>query len=414
MRNLVAAVVTCGVLGGGLAAFATNGDELIGVGPVSRSMGGVGIAIPQDSITAIFANPAALGACPCGTQSESVFGVTAFDPSVSTRINMMTPAGPMKLKADSEGQPYMIPAVGVTMAISEKMRMGVGAYGVSGMGTDYRNNKWDMDGNPANGFEGDLYTKLEIMKFAGMLSYQVADTVALGAALQGSYNNLDFGQGSSHDYAYGVQLGTHWRVGKFSFGASYTTPQKAEFKQVYNFDAHRGDTTQDDLTLEAPAKYGVGIALSPNDRLTFEVDTKYIDWEHAEGYDDFDWEGQWVFAAGVQVKATPKLALRAGINYAKSPVKEHNNWNPMGETMVQGKAVPTMGYEMLRVVGFPAVTETHASVGLGYKVTDDFTVNLGYLHAFENTVRETTGGGAIELESDLSENSYSMSMAWAF
>ncbi len=32
MRNLVAAVVTCGVLGGGLAAFATNGDELMGVG----------------------------------------------------------------------------------------------------------------------------------------------------------------------------------------------------------------------------------------------------------------------------------------------------------------------------------------------------------------------------------------------
>ena len=42
------------------AAFATNGTQLIGIGPVSRSMGGVGIAAPQDAISAVFANPAAM------------------------------------------------------------------------------------------------------------------------------------------------------------------------------------------------------------------------------------------------------------------------------------------------------------------------------------------------------------------
>ena len=41
-------------------AFATNGDNLIGVGPISRAMGGVGIAAPQDAISAVFANPAAM------------------------------------------------------------------------------------------------------------------------------------------------------------------------------------------------------------------------------------------------------------------------------------------------------------------------------------------------------------------
>ena len=35
-------------------ALATNGDNLIGVGPVSRAMGGVGIAAPQDAISAVF------------------------------------------------------------------------------------------------------------------------------------------------------------------------------------------------------------------------------------------------------------------------------------------------------------------------------------------------------------------------
>ena len=36
------------------AALATNGDNIIGVGPISRAMGGVGIAHPQDAISAVF------------------------------------------------------------------------------------------------------------------------------------------------------------------------------------------------------------------------------------------------------------------------------------------------------------------------------------------------------------------------
>jgi long-chain fatty acid transport protein len=42
------------------AALVTNGDNLIGVGPISRAMGGVGIAHPRDAISAGFSNPAAM------------------------------------------------------------------------------------------------------------------------------------------------------------------------------------------------------------------------------------------------------------------------------------------------------------------------------------------------------------------
>ena len=41
-------------------AMSTNGDIRIGCGPISRSMGGVGVAAPQEAIGAVFANPAAL------------------------------------------------------------------------------------------------------------------------------------------------------------------------------------------------------------------------------------------------------------------------------------------------------------------------------------------------------------------
>ncbi len=415
MRKPVVAAVVCCIIGGAGMALATNGDNLIGVGPVSRGMGGVGIAMPQDSITAIFNNPAALGACPCGARSETVFGATIFDPTVTARIKLLDPAtGAVAFETEGEsgGQAFIIPAVGVTMDLGDGLRMGVGAYGVSGLGADYRNKGWDLDPTtPGN--EGDVYTRLEIMKFAGMVSYQLLDNVAVGAALNGTYNNLDLEQGGSHDYGVGAQLGVLLDLGAVAVGASYTSPEKAEHKDVFDLDL---DGIQDDLTLEAPAAYGVGVAVMPTETLLVEVDAKYLDWGNADGYEDFDWESQWVFAIGAQVRATDKLALRCGYNYGENPAEEHNGWNPMptATTTVQGKQVPTFGYEMLRVVGFPANVEEHVTVGLSYQVAEDMSLHLGYMHAFENTVSETSAFGAVELESDLEEDSYSFSMAWAY
>ncbi|NQU41126.1 MAG: outer membrane protein transport protein [Lentisphaerae bacterium] len=414
-KALVIALVGFMIVGAG-SALATNGDNLMGVGAVSRGMGGVGIAMPQDSVSAVFNNPAALAACPCGVQSESVFGATIFAPNPSAKITLPTPTGPVTLEGSSGGQAFVIPAVGVTMSLSDSWRMGVGAYGVSGMGTDYRDQKWDLDGDPSNGYEGDLYTKLEVMKFVGMASCQVSDSLALGAALNGSYNSLDLEQGSAHDYGLGGQFGALLNLGAVSIGAAYTTPEKSTHRNVYNFDAFMGDSDQDDLVLESPASYGVGVAVTPAQTLVIEVDAKYLDWANAKGYQDFDWESQWVFAIGAQVQATEKVTVRCGYNYGKNPVVEHNGWDPMGVTSVQGNPVPTFGYEMLRTVGFPAIVESHATVGLSVRAADNMSLHLGYMHAFENTITETSAGGpfAITLESSLEEDSYSFSLAWAF
>ena len=39
-------------------AFATNGDDLIGVTPNSEAMGGIGTGMPVGSVDSIFRNPA--------------------------------------------------------------------------------------------------------------------------------------------------------------------------------------------------------------------------------------------------------------------------------------------------------------------------------------------------------------------
>ena len=60
-RGSILGILLFGILGVSSGAMATNGDNMIGIGPIARSMGGVGVAAPQDAITAVFANPATLG-----------------------------------------------------------------------------------------------------------------------------------------------------------------------------------------------------------------------------------------------------------------------------------------------------------------------------------------------------------------
>ena len=61
------------------AAMGTNGTNLIGIGPISRAMGGGGVASPQDAISAIFANPAAMCFGPYCPGSSVDFAGTYFN-----------------------------------------------------------------------------------------------------------------------------------------------------------------------------------------------------------------------------------------------------------------------------------------------------------------------------------------------
>ena len=205
-----------------------------------------------------------------------------------------------------------------------------------------------------------------------------------------------------------------YTLGEVALGASYTTPQKAKFENVYNFDAFMGDTIQDDLDLEAPATYVLGIAYTPVPELLLSADLKYYEWAEAAGYEDFDWDNQWVIAVGAQFQANDKTVLRIGYNYGENPVNEHEGFDPMGVTVVQGTAMPTLGYELFRTVGFPAIVESHLTLGVGYQLTESMGISLEYMHAFENTISQSSAGGFIGSESTLEEDSYSFALSWQF
>jgi long-chain fatty acid transport protein len=416
MRKVFAVLgVLCFVLAISATAYATNGTNLIGIGPIARSMGGVGIAAPQDAISAVFANPAAMcfGAyCP---GSEFNFAGTLFRPKPEAKVS----AGGVTASAKSDEKIYAIPAIGLSTPISEGpqiWRFGLAAYGVSGLGVDYRDTKLDQPvpafgGNPlAQGTD----TQLQTMKFAPAIAYQPTDRLSLGLDLQIDYSSLDLGSGSTFNYGWGYQLGVIYKLtDAVSLGATYISPQKVKYENVLD----KGDGFSANLELESPQQLGVGVAFTLFDKLLIEGDVKWLNWSDAQGYHEFDWDDQWVYALGAQYEVMPKLFLRAGVNYGSNPVKRHENFNGTTFKTVQGTTLPTYYYETFRIIGFPAIVETHLTAGIGYEFSPKFAIQMGYVHAFEKKIKETgTGldGGPASMESKLYEDSLDLSLTWRF
>jgi len=407
-------------------AFATNGDNLIGVGPISRAMGGTGIAAPQDAISAVFSNPAGMCFGPYCPGSEVNFAGTLFMPDVEAKLD--SPAFGGLIEAESDDKVYAIPAFGLSVPITNApplLRFGLAAYGVSGLGVDYRNTSLD----PGSSGADQIFTQLQIMKFSPNIAYQPNDKLSLGLGVHIDYSALDFGNGVSFNYGIGVQIGAIYKVmDALSVGLTYVSPQEVDHQNVFDFPAPTGfpggagDGTLDDLKLESPQQVGVGVAFQPlGDKLLLALDYKWINWSSASGYEDFDWKDQHVIAVGVQAKpfsALPKLALRAGYNYAVNPVEEHSDFD--STATVNGMPVDGFAYEFLRTIGFPAIVQHHITGGIGYAFSNRFEVNLGGMYAIEEDFEETDssvtnfGGAPVTLASTLSEFSVDFGLTWRY
>ena len=190
------------------SVFATNGDNMIAAGSISRSMGGTGIAYAMGS-ESLLKNPALI--TNTKTKFELSFGGMLFKPEVIGTYGPTT--------ATSEADSFVIPAVGFTYRLCEKMVFGIGAYGVSGLGVDYR------DVAMPGLFK--MSTSLNLMKFAPSLAYQFGNlSVGAGAAILygtlGMSYNLgtpdDTGRGVSDDLGFGFDLGVSYELNNLTFG----------------------------------------------------------------------------------------------------------------------------------------------------------------------------------------------------
>ncbi|QWK12560.1 MAG: outer membrane protein transport protein [Aquificota bacterium] len=423
MRKVLAGTALFALAG---LSFATNGDNLIGVSPASRGMGGIGVGMPVGPTDSIFRNPAWMSQYKGFNLS---FGGILFMPEVKARADLGMGPVSGKSKADF----FVVPEVGIVHQINNQLTFGIGAFGVSGMGVDYRNQ--DPLGTKSRfGFAypfNDMHTSFQFMRVIPALSYKINDAFSIAGALDLAYGSLDMGAvmcldpplctvvrnlggGQSQTYGLGFQLGVAYNMGDFVYaGLTYQSPISMTYKRV--FDSN-GDRVFEDLKLTQPQELAFGLGVKPMDNLKVGMDIRWINWKNAKGYKEFQWKDQWVIAIGGEYKPIPKLALRAGYNYGKSPIRGGAKDTTLNKS-IPNLTAPFSDFNIayFNLIGFPAITEQHITLGLGYEFTKTFSVDLAYKHAFKKTVKATDNSGAgLQIEASNAQNAISIGLNWKF
>ncbi len=316
--------------------FATNGDNLLGAGPISRGLAGNALLI-ESSVESIFLNPSNM----TKAKRSAAIGATLFFPQVYADLGN----GKAKSKEDFE----IIPFLGAILPLNNKEAIGFGLFSISGMGVDYRS-------YPSYLGLGGIQTNLAFAKLSCVYTKRFGH-IQVGFGLDGAYGKLrirsQLGSNQNNDFSHDLGIGYHiggtYKWGKTSIALTYTSKTKMKYKNVYDFNL---DGRKDDFSLAQPQELALAIGYA-NEPFSMEFDIKKIWWSDAEGYKDFEWDDQIVVGIGARYKFDSWIA-RCGINYAKSPL--HDTHYKDFQTAY------------MNLVGFPAISQTHFAFGGSYLI----------------------------------------------
>lgn len=367
MRTLLQFTAVSAVLSTTL--FATNGDELISLGAKSRGMGGVSIGISHGAESAL-SNPAQITSI---KSKEVSFGGTLLLPNVETNGRQ------------SDADISIAPAIAIAGKMNENFYIGIGMWGTAGMGVDYR-------GTNVN---DNMTTNLQLMQFGIPLSYKIGN-LSLGVAPILQYGALDIDydgsstRGAAQDLAFGYNAGVAYSIDSVSLGAVYKSSIAMSYKGQISalMNDYIGGSYSDKL--EQPEEYGFGIGYQIG-KSTIGIDYKRINWSKADGYKIFGWNDQDVYAVGYEHDAG-KWAFRAGYNYAKSPIENVNS-----QTI-----------DVLNLLAFPAIVESHYTVGGTVRFNNQTSVDMAYVYVPEKSEKVST------TSTNHSQNSISAQLTYDF
>ncbi len=396
------------------AAFATDGYFPHGYGVKSQGAGGVGIALPQDTL-AIASNPAGLSAI--GNRID--IGATWFRPIREAEIQ----GHPMPINGTYEANEttnFIIPEFGYSRTISPETTVGIAVYGHGGMNTDYKK-PVPLFGTSRLGMD------MAQLFIAPTVAYKVTPTQSVGVSLDLAYqrfkakglqnfanpmfsespNNVT-GNDYDHSYGVGIHLGWQGQVSdNVTLGAHYKSKTyMSKFDKYKGLFANQGD-------FDIPSSYGAGIAVKATPKLTIAADVERINYSDVDSVGNglanfftaqlgsnkgagFGWQDSTVYKLGVIYAATDNLTLRAGYNHINQPI-------PSSQTLFNIIA--------------PGVVENHATLGLTWAFENKSELSFSYFHAFEHTVHgkgsipAAFGGGEANLK--MYQDAIGVGYSWA-
>jgi len=383
-RKLALAIATATGLAFSSGAFATNGIMPLGNGMAAHGTGGAGLSNANEAMSG-FDNPALIGQT--GDSISMAFSAFMPDRQVNTSA-IPAAAGGQAGDTVSDNKTFAIPQVAFTSKINNDLSWGIMVNALGGMNTDYRR------GALAGGTAGPQTVDFSGMIVAPTMSFALGKNATLGASLLVGYTNFRvrnlFGSGLSDEgstVGYGVKLGADFRLADGISVGAVLQPKVAmdEFDFFKNFLSSAQFGFTGDAALTLPNIAGVGSKFAIGGNLDVVADLMYYQWTSVDVFEFFGWDDQFVIKAGIEYRATDKLAVRGGINYGKSPIQGGNKTGSPGG----GSDAAFANYP------FPAISEQHVTLGLGYKMDKSMTVNAYYLHSPEScqTATTTSNGG---------------------
>jgi len=414
-------------------ASATNGLFIIGNGNKSRAMGGVGIALSLDSLSAI-ANPATIA----GMADRFDIGMDIFRPQVESQLGSVTDKSVAAINGVGMDSVFFMPAMAITYQWDDKITLGFTMGAAGGGGTKFTKNFFEAanTGDPgAASVNSRLGVDLAIMEMAPTVAYKLDETHNVGVSMvigvarfeafglglfspftpSNTLDNLS-DQGKDWSFGAGVRLGWTGNFDEFTLGVAYTSKI---FMQ--NFD-HYSELFAEAGSLDVPANLGFGISMQATPELLVALDITQTFYEDVKSISNkgpnlagdptgpttngtrelgtsdglgFGWENQTVFKLGAAYTYSEKITLRTGWNYGKSPIDESR--------------------EIIFNLLAPATTEHHLTLGGTYFIDSLMEINVSYIHAFKNEQSGPTyisddgsNFGRLQMSQDAIGGSFSM------
>lgn len=347
----------------------------------ARAMGMAGaFAGLADDPSALYFNPAGI------TQLKGTHilaGVSFIAPIVSFR-------GPSPLidQYDMEKQLFTPINFYITHQLNDDFYFGFGVNNQYGLGT-----KWSDDW-VARTVAYD--TEIRTFYFTPVIAYKVTDNLSVSAGPVFAWGDVRIVKYTSltpfageakvtlkgDGTAWGFTAGVLYKpLDELQFGLSFRSATKFKFEGDAVSEgpsAFASKLPSGNITAEVtmPMNITFGTAYFPTKDLTITADFQYVGWSSydklAVDFESFtdlstprDYENCWIARLGAEYKLSDDFTLRSGIYYDKNPIKDE---------LVD----PTL----------PDADRIGFNIGVGYKITQNLSVDLAYLFLrfYERTI----------------------------
>lgn len=429
-------------------AYATNGMNMEGYGPVSSSMGGASMAY-DNGTAAVMNNPATLGLMQEGSRIDVALGLLA--PDITSSMTGMP-------SAKSEATAFYMPAMGYVKK-SGKFTYGAGVFSQGGMGTEYSATSF-----LAAGTSEKVRSEVGVGRFIIPLAYQMDDKITVAGSVDFVWAGMDlkmalsggqfmdmvssFGGTQTYGSASGSMVNTlagafgagqltglNWARIDFSNDSAFTGQAKGDgfaFKlggtykissqltlgATYHSKTAIGDLTTTGATMSMnvsgpavgggpvtvpvkgsvavhnfqwPQTIALGMAYQASDKLLVVADYKNIGWKDVMKNFSMTFTADGGAPMGM---AGQSVDMTLNQNWADQNVfqlgaayKTSDVLTVRGGVNIANNPVPDKYMHPL----FPAIAKNHLTLGMGYAVSKQSNVDFAYVYVPK--VSATNGSG---------------------